>query len=200
MTRETATAIRSIKELIKHHVPRSSINRALLTFPQLYGPLHYESQLTPAQLVILERIVGEDRPGNIIECGVYRAGTTVLLARLLKQKRRSSESMPSIPSRASPRKSTTRWAVARWSPTGARRSGPTRWTTCAASSRCWGSTTSSRSCLEQLWDRIVEGGWVVVEDYTNLGYPGAAIAADRFFRRVSCRSRAVSNNFLLVRR
>ena len=53
-------------------------------------------------------------------------------------------------------------------------------------------------CLEHLWDRVVEGGWLVVDDYTNPGYPGAAIASERFFQRVSYRSRAVRHNFLLV--
>jgi len=53
-------------------------------------------------------------------------------------------------------------------------------------------------CLEHLWDRIVDGGYIVVDDYANPGYPGAALAADRFFARVPSRSRVASSNFLVI--
>lgn len=231
MTREAGGAIRTIKELIKHHVPRSSINRALLTFPQLYGPLRYESQLTPEQLAILERIVGENRPGNIIECGVYRAGTTALLARLLKQKGMTkkiyaldsfsgfaeeidhdvSRGQVVEDGRSAFRANSVAYVRQKLAVLGVadmieivpgyfEETLPgIRDRFCLALIDC-DLERSVEFCLEQLWDRVVEGGWIVVDDYSNPGYPGAAVASDRFFRRVSGRTRTVSNNFLLVQR
>jgi O-methyltransferase len=223
--------MRSLKELIKHHVPRSSINRALLTFPQLYGPLRYESQLTPAQFAILARLVGENRPGNIIECGVYRAGTTVLLARLLRQKGLAKKiyALDSFSGFAGEiDDDVTRGQVVADGRSAFRSNSVDyvrkklavlgvddvievvpgyfeetlpgiRDRFCLALIDC-DLEKSVEFCLEQLWDRVVEGGWIVVDDYTNPGYPGAAVGADRFFSRVTCRSRAVSNNFLLAQR
>jgi O-methyltransferase len=223
--------MRSIKELIKQHVPRSSINRALLTFPQLYGPLRYESQLTPAQFAILARLIGENRPGNIIECGVYRAGTTVLLARLLKQKGLAKKiyALDSFSGfaeeidddvnrgqvvadgRAAFRSNSVDYVRRKLAVLGVDDAievvpGYFEDTLpgikdrfCLAFIDC-DLERSVEFCLEQLWDRVVEGGWIVVDDYTNPGYPGAAVGADRFFSRVRCRSRAVSNNFLLAQR
>ena len=231
MTLQPATAIRSIKELIKHHVPRSSINRALLTFPQLYGALRYESQLTPQQFAILARIVGENRPGNIIECGVYRAGTTVLLARLIKQKRMAktiyaldsfsgfaeeidddvTRGQVVADGRSAFRANSAAYVRRKLAVLGVDDvieivPGYFEETLpgiqdrfCLALIDC-DLEKSVEFCLEQLWDRVVEGGWIVVDDYTNPGYPGAAVAADRFFGRVSCRSRIVSDNFLLAQR
>jgi predicted O-methyltransferase YrrM len=231
VTLQTASAMRSIKDLIKQHVPRSSINRALLTFPQLYGALRYESQLNPEQLEILQSIVGENRPGNIIECGVYRAGTTVLLARLLKQRRLAKKiyALDSFSGFAEEiEEDVSRGQVVE--------EGRAAFTAnsvdyvqrklavlgvadvievvpgyfedtlpgiedrfCLALIDC-DLEKSVEFCLEHLWERIVPGGWMVVDDYSNPGYPGAAVAADRFFHHVSYRSRMVSNNFLLVQR
>jgi hypothetical protein len=78
-------ALRPLKSLVRRHVSPASIDRLLLTFPQLYPLLRYESQLSPAQLEILRGLLGKGLPGNIIECGVYRAGTTVMLARMLQE-------------------------------------------------------------------------------------------------------------------
>ncbi len=231
MTPQTATAIRSIKDLIKQHVPRSSINRALLALPQLYGALRYESQLSPEQLGILQSIVGENRPGNIIECGVYRAGTTVLLARLLKQRGLAkkiyaldsfsgfAEEIEDDVSRGQVVEEGRAAFTANSVDYVRRKLGvlgvadlievvpgyfedtlpgiQDRF--CLALIDC-DLEKSVEFCLEHLWERIVDGGWVVVDDYSNPGYPGAAVASDRFFRRVSYRSRMVSNNFLLVQR
>ena len=52
--------------------------------------------------------------------------------------------------------------------------------------------------MEQLWTKLIDGGYIVVDDYANPGYPGAAIAADRFFARVTYRCRTASDNFLIV--
>jgi hypothetical protein len=38
----------------------------------------------------------------------------------------------------------------------------------------------------------------VVDDSANPSYPGAALAADRFFAEVSHRRRTASGNFLVV--
>lgn len=231
MKLQTATAMRSIKDLVKQHVPRSTIDRALLTLPQLYGALRYESQLTPAQLAILDTIVGENRPGNIIECGVYRAGTTVLLARLLKQRQMAKRiyALDSFGGFAEEiEDEVSRGQVVKEGRTAFRANSidyvrrklavlgvddvievvpgyfeetlpDIRDRFCLALIDC-DLERSVEFCLEQLWDRMTDGGWVVVDDYTNPGYPGAAIASDRFFRRVSYRSRATSNNFLMVQR
>jgi O-methyltransferase len=228
---QPSTALRSIKELIKQHVPRSSINRALLSFPQLYGPLRYESQLTPEQFAILEGIVGQNRPGNIIECGVYRAGTTVLLARLLKRKHIAKKiyALDSFSGfaeeiddevgrgqvvadgRSAFRANSVDYVRRKLAVLGVddvievvpgyfEETLPgIRDRFCLALIDC-DLERSIEFCLEQLWDRVVEGGFIVVDDYTNPGYPGAAIASDRFLRRVSYRSRAVRHNFLLVER
>ena len=226
-----SAALRSIKELIKQHVPRSSINRALLTFPQLYGPLRYESQLTPEQFAILEAIVARDRPGNVIECGVYRAGTTVLLARLL-QRRRMAKKIYALDSfsgfaeeidddvhrgqvvaegRSAFRANSVDYVRRKLAVLGVddlieivpgyfEETLPgIRDRFCLALIDC-DLERSIEFCLEQLWDRVVEGGFIVVDDYTNPGYPGAAIASDRFLQRVRCRSRAVRHNFLLIER
>lgn len=231
MSPDAATAIRSIKDLIKQHVPRSSVNWALLAFPQLYGALRYESQLSPEQLKILQSIVGENRPGNIIECGVYRAGTTVLLARLLKQRRLTKKiyALDSFSGFAEEIEEEVnrgqvveegRVAFTANSVDYVRRKLSVLGVAdvvevvpgyfedtlpgikdrfCVALIDC-DLEKSVEFCLEHLWERIVEGGWMVVDDYSNPGYPGAAVASDRFFRRVSYRSRTVSNNFLLVQR
>jgi hypothetical protein len=57
---------------------------------------------------------------------------------------------------------------------------------------------SGAFCLQHLWGKMVDGGYVVVDDYANPGYPGAALAANRFFARVAYRSRTEAHNFLVV--
>src|SRR3990170_5367230 len=76
-----------IKNFIKGYIPQSHFNRLLLTFPYLYPLLRYESQLSEDQFAVLEEILGKQIPGNVIECGVYRGGTTVLMALYLKANR-----------------------------------------------------------------------------------------------------------------
>lgn len=69
-----------LKYLAKKYVPQSVINSVLLTFPSLYSGLRYESQLSEDQLAVLIELLGKGISGNVIECGVYRGGTTVLMA------------------------------------------------------------------------------------------------------------------------
>jgi predicted O-methyltransferase YrrM len=201
----------------------------MLSFPQLYSALRYESQLSPAQLDILRGILIMRRPGNVIECGVYRAGTTVLLARALAEFRLTKRIYaldsfggftPEIDEEID------RGLVVE--------AGRTAFTAnsveyvrkklavlgvadavevvpgffedtlpgiddqfCLALIDC-DLEKSIEFCLEHLWDKMVDGGYVVVDDYANPGYPGAALAADRFFARVPVRRRLASDNFLVV--
>ena len=225
----TGTALRPLKTLVKKCVPAAHIDRVMLSFPQLYPALRYESQLSQAQLDILRGILARKRPGNVIECGVYRAGTTVLLARALAEYRLAKRIYaldsfggfaPEIDDEIG------RGLVVE--------AGRTAFTANSvdyvrrklavlgvsdvievvpgffedtlpriddqfslALIDC-DLEKSITFCLEHLWGKMVEGGFVVVDDYANPGYPGAALAADRFFARVSARRRLATDNFLVV--
>jgi predicted O-methyltransferase YrrM len=225
----TRTALRPLKTLVKKHVPPAHIDRVLLSFPQLYPALRYESQLSAPQLDILRGILVRGRPGNIIECGVYRAGTTVLLARALAEYRlvKRIYALDSFGGFAPEiDEEIGRGLVVE--------AGRTAFTAnsvdyvrrklavlgvadrvevvpgffedtlpgiddrfCLALIDC-DLEKSIEFCLDQLWDKMVDGGFVVVDDYANPGYPGAALAADRFFARVPARRRLASDNFLVV--
>jgi O-methyltransferase len=226
-----STMIDSLKGFVKRHVPREHIDRALLAFPQLYPAIRYESQLSPAQLAILRGLLRERRPGNIIECGVYRAGTTVLLARELEQMRLDKRIYaldsyagfePEIEDEigrglvpAAGREAFTVNSVAY-----VRRKLQVLGvadrievvqgffeqtlphiddTFCLALIDC-DLAKSTEFCLDFLWDRVVDGGAIVVDDYQNPFYPGAAIAADRFFAGRPVRERWARDNFLVVRK
>jgi predicted O-methyltransferase YrrM len=231
MTLGTGVAVRSLKDIIKSRVPRSSIDQILLAFPMLYPAIRYESQLSPEQLAILTGIVTDPLPGNIIECGVYRAGTTVLLARVLKTRRitRTIYALDSFSgftgeiddevqrgqvieagrvaftanSLAYVRRKIAVLGfedVIRLVPGYFEETLDTvQDRFCLALIDC-DLEQSVEFCLTRLWDRIVDGGWVVVDDYANPGYPGAAIAADRFFRGVSCQRRFARDNFLIIQK
>ena len=208
----TQTALRPLKALVKKHVPPAHIDRVLLAFPSLYSALRYESQLSPAQLDILRGILVRGRPGNIIECGVYRAGTTVLLARLLAEYGLAKRIYaldsfggfaPEIDDeigrgqvveagRTAFRANSVEYVRKKLAVLGVADvievvpgffedtlSGIDD-QFCLALIDC-DLEKSIEYCLEQLWDKMVEGGSVVVDDYANPGYPGAALAADRFF-------------------
>jgi predicted O-methyltransferase YrrM len=231
--RDDPTLLRRLKSAVKNHVPRSRIDQVLLTFPALYPAVRFESQLTPAQLAHLQAILDEGRPGNIIECGVYRAGTTVLMARHLRRRgldkviyaldsyagfdtehevgaeiqrgllipeARSAFTSNSVEYvRAKLRKLRVDDLV-RVVPGYFQDTLPgidDRF--CLALIDC-DLDKSTQYCLEHLWPRVVEGGSVVVDDYMNPGYPGAAVAADRFFADVPHRKRLAADNFLIVQK
>lgn len=77
------SVIRKIKASVRSGPAARYIDRLLVSVPALYPLLRYESQLAPAQLDVLLRLLDTDLPGDIIECGVYRGGTTALMARHL---------------------------------------------------------------------------------------------------------------------
>jgi predicted O-methyltransferase YrrM len=227
----TDTALRPLKALVRRHVSPASIDRLLLAVPQLYPAVRYESQLSPAQLRILRDLLLGGRPGNVIECGVYRAGTTVLLARLLAEHGLAKQiyALDSYGGFAPEiEEEIGRGLVVQ--------EGRTAFTAnsvdyvrrklavlgvahrvqvvpgffedtlptiedrfCLALIDC-DLEKSVEFCLEHLWPRMVEGGHVVVDDYANPGYPGAALAADRFFARVPRGRLTASENFLIAQR
>jgi len=76
-----------LRNVVKRYIPQSLYNRLPLIFPQLYKILRYESQLSEDQIAELCEILGKDIPGDVIECGVYRGGTTVLMALYLRKNR-----------------------------------------------------------------------------------------------------------------
>jgi hypothetical protein len=45
--------------------------------------------------------------------------------------------------------------------------------------------SSYRDCLEMAYDKVVRGGFVVLDEYYSLKYPGARIAVDEFMESVS---------------
>jgi predicted O-methyltransferase YrrM len=222
-------ALRPLKALVKRHVSPASFERLLLAFPQLYPALRYESQLSPAQLQILRGLLLKRRPGNIIECGVYRAGTTVLLARMLSQHDLAKRiyALDSFGGFASEIEDEIRRGLVVEEGRTAFRANSAAYVRrklavlgvadrievvpgffedtlptiddrfCLALVDC-DLEQSIAFCLEHLWAKMGDGGYVVVDDYANPGYPGAALAADRFFARVSYRSRTASDNFLVV--
>ena len=57
---------------------------------------------------------------------------------------------------------------------------------------------STESCLTTLWEKVVKGGYIVVDDYTNPGYPGARMACDRFLSNVSYEQRQVHHGRLVI--
>ena len=38
-----------------------------------------------------------------------------------------------------------------------------------------------RTCLSQLYERVLSGGWIILDEYFSPKYPGARIAVDKFF-------------------
>jgi predicted O-methyltransferase YrrM len=225
----TRDALRPLKSLVKRHVSPASIDRLLLAVPRLYPLLRYESQLSPAQLAILRGLLARGPEGNVIECGVYRAGTTVLLARMLAELHLDKRiyALDSFGGFAGDIEDEIRRGLVVADGRAAFRANSPDYVRrklavlgvadriqvvpgffentlpaiddrfCLALIDC-DLEQSITFCLEHLWDRIADGGHIVVDDYTNPGYPGAALAADRFFARVPCKSRRAGENFLVV--
>jgi hypothetical protein len=77
-----------VKHRVKHVIPLSVINKLLLACPWLYGTslVNYESNLNKT---VLDELLSQlDRvqhlEGNIIECGISRGGTSIILANFLR--------------------------------------------------------------------------------------------------------------------
>jgi len=219
-----------IKNFIKGYIPQSQFNRLLLIFPYLYPLLRYESQLSEDQFAVLEEILGKQIPGNVIECGVYRGGTTVLMALYLKENRIAKkiyalDSFAGFDGNAIEEEVRKGQVVAQ---------GLTAFTSNSAGyvrrkieklglpdmieivpgyfEDTLGKITdtfslafidcdlekSAEFCLTTLWERVVKGGYIVVDDYANPGYPGAKIAADRFLKRVVFKRKQVRHGLLVI--
>ena len=180
---------------------------------------------------ILRGLLLKGLPGNIIECGVYRAGTTVLLARMLSEHQLAKRiyALDSFggfageiedeierglvveEGRTAFRANSVEYVRRKLAALGVadrievvpgffEDTLPTiddRF--CLALIDC-DLEKSVEFCLEHLWPKVVDGGHIVVDDYANPGYPGAAIAADRFLARVPYRRRTASENFLTVQK
>jgi predicted O-methyltransferase YrrM len=223
--------LESVQRLVKRAVPLKLAHSMLLAMPQLYSLVRYESQLTPEQFAILRTIVTENRPGNIIECGVYRAGTTVQLARVLKEhgiaKRIYAldsfagfepEIEEEIERGLVPAVGRTAFTansvdyvrrkiralgvddVIRIVPGFFEKTLPTIDDRFSLALIDCDLEKSTEFCLDHLWSRVVDGGYLVVDDYQNPFYPGAALAADRFFAAVRSRNRFARANFLVVQK
>ena len=68
----------------KRLIPPSGLNSLLLRFPSLYRAslINYESNMDHQALLDLEECLNEAAgvPGDLIECGCSRCGTTAILA------------------------------------------------------------------------------------------------------------------------
>jgi hypothetical protein len=219
--------------MLRRFIPQAFMNRLLLAFPGLYSRLRYESQLTPDQVAILERLLSQGLPGDVIECGVYRAGTTVLLARYLKRHRIAKtiyalDSFGGFDVAGELNDDIRRGMVVpvgrtafTYNSVGYVRAKLERLGVaslvevvpgyfentlpridakfCLALVDC-DLEKSVEFCLTHLWERIVPGGYLVVDDYANPGYPGARIAADRFADHAMPAERWASHNFLVLKK
>lgn len=219
-----------LKYLIKEYVPQSLVNRLLLLFPQFYTSLRYESQLSEDQIAVLREILGRNIPGNVIECGVYRGGTTVLMARYLKNNR-IVKKIYALDSFAGFQQDGVNDEIQRGL---VPEQGRTAFTStsvdyvrrklerlglrdmitivpgyfedtldtimdsfCLAFIDC-DLEKSAEFCLTTLWGKVVKDGYIVVDDYTNPGYPGAKIACDRFLSTVRYKTKQVRHGFLVI--
>jgi O-methyltransferase len=82
----TRQVIQEIKASIRSGPAASYIDRVLVSVPSLYPLLRYESQLSQAQVDVLLPLLDAPVPGDIVECGVYRGGTTALMAKHLQRR------------------------------------------------------------------------------------------------------------------
>jgi O-methyltransferase len=201
-----------------------------LTFPYLYPLLRYESQLSEDQIAVLEEILGKRTPGNVIECGVYRGGTTVLMALYLKENR-IAKKIYALDSFAGFNEGHIEEEIDSGQVSARGRSAFTFNSVEYVQKKIerfgladmveivpgyfedtLGKITDSFSlafidcdleksaefCLAALWEKVVRGGYIVVDDYANPGYPGAKIASDRFLKRVACKRKQVHHGLLVI--
>ena len=221
-----------LRNVVKRYIPQSLYNRLPLIFPQLYKILRYESQLSEDQMAVLCEVLGKDIPGNVIECGVYRGGTTVLMALYLKENRIAKkiyalDSFSGFDRTAIEEEVQKGQVVAQ---------GLTAFTSNSVDyvrrkieklglpdmieivpgyfEDTLGKITdtfslafidcdlekSAEFCLTTLWEKVVKGGYIVVDDYTNPGYPGARMACDRFLSNVSYKQRQVRHGLLVIQK
>ncbi len=219
-----------IKNFIKGYIPQSQFNRLLLIFPYLYPLLRYESQLSEDQFAVLEEILGKRIPGNVIECGVYRGGTTALMGLYLKG-HRIPKKIYALDSFAGFKKDGIEEEVRKGLVVA---QGLTAFTsnsveyvqrkieklglrdmieivpgyfeetlrkiedTFSLAFIDCDLEKSAEFCLTTLWERVVKGGYIVVDDYSNPGYPGAKIASDRFLKRVAFKGKQVRHGLLVI--
>ncbi|MBZ0168814.1 MAG: TylF/MycF family methyltransferase [Kofleriaceae bacterium] len=181
-------------------------------------------------MAVLSGISGKGLPGNVIECGVYRGGTTVLMALYLKNTRIAKkiyalDSFSSFPAdevneeirrglvpdqgRAAFTSTSSDYVQRKVDRLGLHDMieivpgyfedtlDTIKDTFCLALIDC-DLEKSAELCLTMLWDRMVKGGSIVVDDYTNPGYPGARIASDRFLSTVSYAQQHVCHGLLVI--
>lgn len=79
----------SLRGRIKRAIPISALNLTLLTFPDLYRLrfVHYESNVWEnGGMADIQRLLDTTSqcPGDVVECGASRCGTSVLMARQLR--------------------------------------------------------------------------------------------------------------------
>jgi predicted O-methyltransferase YrrM len=202
-----------------------------LIFPQLYAIVRYESQLSEDQIAELCEILGKDIPGDVIECGVYRGGTTVLMALYLRKNRIAKKIYALDSFTGFKRGNGIDEEIQRGLVPDQGRTAFTFTSVdyvqrklerlglrdmieivpgyfedtldtimdsfCLALIDC-DLEKSTEFCLATLWEKVVNGGYIVVDDYTNPGYPGARMACDRFLSNVSYTQRQVRHGLLII--
>lgn len=219
-----------LKHVVKRRSCQSHVNRLLLTFPQLYALLRYESQLSKDQIAVLHTILGRGISGNVIECGAYRGGTTVFMARYLK-KHQMKKKIYVLDSFAGFNVEGIEEEIRRGLVVAQGRSAFTFTSADYVQSKIaklglddlieivpgyfeetlqhisdsfslglidCDLEKSTEFCLAMLWEKIVPNGCIVVDDYTNPGYPGARIASDRFLRSITCKHSEVRHGLLII--
>ena len=221
-----------LRNVVKRYIPQSLYNRLPLIFPQLYKILRYESQLSEDQMAVLCEVLGKDIPGDVIECGVYRGGTTVLMALYLKNNR-IAKKIYALDSFTGFKEDGVNDEIQRGLVPDQGRTAfiftsvdyvqrklerlglrdmikivPGYFedtldtimdSFCLALIDC-DLEKSTEFCLTTLWEKVVKGGYIVVDDYTNPGYPGARMACDRFLSNVSYKQRQVRHGLLVIQK
>ena len=219
-----------LRNVVKRYIPQSLYNRLPLIFPQLYKILRYESQLSEDQMAVLCEVLGKDIPGNVIECGVYRGGTTVLMAFYLKNNR-IAKRIYALDSFTGFKEDGVNDEIRRGLVSDQGRTALTFTSVdyvqrkverlglcdmieivpgyfedtldkimdsfCLALIDC-DLEKGTELCLTTLWEKVVKGGYIVVDDYTNPGYPGVRIACERFLSDVSYKQRQVRHGLLVI--
>ena len=228
----TRRVIQEIKASVRSGPAAPYIDRLLASVPSVYPLLRYESQLSQAQLSVLLRLLDADIPGDIVECGVYRGGTTALMGKHLQRRGVKNKIIHALDSFSGFRSDSVEAEIQHGLETEAREA--FRGTSAdylRHKLKALGLAHLVRVvpgyfedtldaipgpfslalidcdldgpveyCLNTLWNRMTPGGSLIVDDYANVGYPGARQAAERFLKGRTDAIATPEGNFLVLRR